>query len=515
MRKHHKRWVALFSAAAISTTGLMGVSGTAVADDKQSRSLDWPLISQGVSTYSLDGYEIGYLPPGLERYGISASSTTDRQGNRQSQISWTQGPDQLYGRVAVVRSEAFQELDDLRQSRYGHLPTGELERLEPNETFTEGAFLSEESGDLFWLEEPGVAVTTHLQPDRWGGNELVKFATSVEASEVEGEVEGAAEAENAENAENAGADAQDTAEVEQVADPPEAAEAPAEEAPAEEAPAEEVPAEEAPAEEAPTEEAPEAEAPAEEIPAEEAPTEEAPEAEAPAEEAPAEEAPETEGPAEEAPEAEAPTEEAPAEETPAEEVPAEEAPEAEAPAEEAPTEEAPAEEAPVEEAPEGEAVEDAGSRQVKECLIEQFVDFGSGETVLDTEALTPDSGAFVEQALTKGDLNDAERDRLLATVWYYGAEEQKTAATSECAQSNDMDTAEVEAVLAEVADEIAALVQEAEAAMTEGMDQVSQTGQDGEPTGEAEIDPVDAQEWQELWESLPWSIPAEADTSGS
>ncbi|GAB2490578.1 hypothetical protein [Nocardiopsis aegyptia] len=499
MRKHHKRWVALFSAAAISTTGLMGVSGTAVADDKQSRSLDWPLISQGVSTYSLDGYEIGYLPPGLERYGISASSTTDRQGNRQSQISWTQGPDQLYGRVAVVRSEAFQELDDLRQSRYGHLPTGELERLEPNETFTEGAFLSEESGDLFWLEEPGVAVTTHLQPDRWGGNELVKFATSVEASEVEGEVESAAEAENAD------ADAQDTAEVEQVADPPEAAEAPAEEAPAEEAPAEEAPAEEAPAEEAPAEEAPAEEAPEAEAPAEEAPAEEAPEAEAPAEEAPAEEAPE----------AEAPAEEAPAEEAPAEEAPAEEAPAEEAPAEEAPAEEAPAEEAPAEQAPEGEVVEDAGSRQVKECLIEQFVDFGSGETVLDTEALTPDSGAFVEQALTKGDLNDAERDRLLATVWYYGAEEQKTAATSECARANDMDTAEVEAVLAEVADEIAALVQEAEAAMTEGMDQVSQTGQDGEPTGEAEIDPVDAQEWQELWESLPWSIPAGADTSGS
>ncbi|KOX24175.1 hypothetical protein [Nocardiopsis sp. NRRL B-16309] len=488
MRKHHKRWVALFSAAAISTTGLMGVSGTAVADDKESRSLNWPLITQGVSTYSLDGYEIGYLPPGLERYGISASSATDRQGNRQSQISWTQGPDQLYGRVAVVRSEAFQELDDLRQSRYGHLPTGELERLEPNETFTGGAFLSEESGDLFWLEEPGVAVTTHLQPDRWGGNELVKFATSVEAAEVEDEVEGAAEAENA------GADAEDTAEVEPVANPPEAEE------PEEEAPAEEAPEEEAPGEEAPEEEEPEAEAPAEEAPTEEAP----------AEEAPAEEAPTEEAPAEEAPEEEEPEAEAPAEEAPEEEAPAEEEPEAEAPAEEAPAEEAPTEEAPAEE-----SVEDTRSRQVKECLIDQFVDFGSGETVLDTESLTPDSGAFVEQALSKGDLDDAERDRLLATVWYYGDEEQKNSATTECARANDIDTAAVEGVLDDVADEIAALVQEAEDAMTEGMDQVSQTGQDGELPEEGEIDPVDDEEWQELWESLPWSFPTEADTSGS
>ncbi|RKS10239.1 hypothetical protein DFP74_5996 [Nocardiopsis sp. Huas11] len=508
MRKHHKRWVALFSAAAISTTGLMGVSGTAAADDKDSQSLNWPLITQGVSTYSLDGYEIGYLPPGLERYGISASSTTDRQGNRQSQISWTQGPDQLYGRVAVVRSEAFQELDDLRQSRYGHLPTDELERLEPNETFTDGAFLSEESGDLFWLEEPGVAVATHLQPDRWGGNELVKFATSVEASEVEGEVEEAAETTEAENA-----DAQDGAVIEPVADPPQAEEAPGEEAPSEETPADDVPDEEAPAAEDPVTEP---EAPAEEAPAEEAP-------ETPAEEAPAEEAPEA--PAAEAPDAEAPVEEAPAEEAPAEEAPTEEAPDAGAPVEEAPAEEAPAaeapdaeapaEEAPVEEAPAEETADDAASRQVKECLIDQFVDFGSGQTVLDTKSLTPDSGAFVEQALTKGDLNDAERDRLLATVWYYGAEDQKTAATGECAQANDMDKAEVEAVLAEVADQIAALVQEAQAAMTEGMDQVSQTVQDGDMTEQAEIDPVDAQEWQELWESLPWSIPTGTDTSGS
>ncbi|WP_304453932.1 hypothetical protein [Nocardiopsis sp. YSL2] len=512
MRKHHKRWVALFSAAAISTTGLMGVSGTAVADDKDSRSLNWPLITQGVSTYSLDGYEIGYLPPGLERYGISASSTTDRQGNRQSQISWTQGPDQLYGRVAVVRSEAFQELDDLRQSRYGHLPTGELDRLEPNETFTDGAFLSEESGDLFWLEEPGVAVTTHLQPDRWSGNELVKFATSVEESER-----------GSEGAENANADAEDAAVVEPVAEEPAAEEpAPEPEAPAEEAPEAEAPAEEAPAPEAPEapaeepapEPAPEAPAedPAPEAPAED-PAAEAPEA--PAEEAPAEEAPEAEAPAEEAPEAEAPAEEAPETEAPAEEPapePAPEAPAEEAPAEEAP--EAPAE-VPADGAPEGEAVDSSSSRQVKECLIDQFVDFGSGETVLDAEALTPDSGAFVERALSKGDLNDAERDRLLATVWYYGAEEQKTSATGECAQANDMDRAEVEEVLAEVAHLIAALVQEAEDAMTEGMDQVSQTGQGGELPEEAEIDPVDAQEWQELWESLPWSIPAEADMNGS
>jgi hypothetical protein len=320
----------------------------------------------------------------------------------------------------------------------------------------------------------------------------------VESSEA-GDAPDAASPENADNAENA----ETVAEAEPAADPPgetaadppgetaEPVEEPAAEAP--EAPAAEAPAAEEPTAGAPVEPAPE---PAPEAPeAPEAPAAEesaAPGAEAPAEEAPAEEAPEE--PAEEAPQA------------PAGDAPAEQAPEAGAPAEEAP--QAPAEE-PAAAAPEGDTDGSARSRQVKECLITQFVDFGSGETVLDTDALSPDSGAFVEQALTKEDLTDTERDRLLATVWYYGEEEQKTAATDDCAQANELDKAEVEAVLAEVADLIAALVQEANAAVTEGMDEVSQAVRDAELTGQSEIDPVDAAEWRELWESLPWSVPAE------
>ncbi|WP_047871014.1 hypothetical protein [Nocardiopsis sp. RV163] len=179
MRKHHKRWVALLGAAAIASSGPVGLPGAVAADEKDMRTLAWPEMGQGVPSYSLDGYEIGYLPSELERHGMHASTTTDRLGNRQSQLSWMRGPDQLLGRVSVLRSDSIQQLDDLRERRYGHLPERTLERLDSGEALRSEAYLSPETGDLFWLDEPGVAVALYLQPDKWGSGELVRMAESL------------------------------------------------------------------------------------------------------------------------------------------------------------------------------------------------------------------------------------------------------------------------------------------------------------------------------------------------
>lgn len=453
MRKHHTRWVALFSAAAISTSGLVGLAGPAAADDKETEALSWPVVSQGVSSYSLDGHRIAYLPPGLDRYGINAASTTDRQGNSRSQLSWVRGPDQLYGRVSVLRSEDLQELEDLRGSRYSHLADSSLEELPESEGFEHGAYLSEETGDLFWLASPGVAVTTHLQPDRWESDELIRMAESVSAVTDPGPAEG---------------------EAEEVPED----ETPENETPEDEAPADETTEEKTPVEDTPEDEAPEEDAPEEDAPEEETPTDgvapETPEDEAPEEGATEEDVTE-EGAEEEETTEEAPVDEV-ADETPAEDT--EEAQEADLPA--APT-----------------------SREVKTCLVEHFVDFESASTVLDQEQMAPSSQEFVERAVGEGDLDDAELDRLLATVWYYGDEADKVAATDACAENLGMGRDEVEDGLSEVSGLIGELVAEANEAMTGAVDEV-------EKAASADVeDPVDAQEWEELWDSLPWSIPAE------
>ncbi|MDE3719962.1 hypothetical protein PWG71_01075 [Nocardiopsis sp. N85] len=487
MRKHRTRWVAILGVAALSVAGPIGLAGSALADEEDERSLSWPVVRQGKSSYSLDGYEIGYLPAGLERYGINASSTSDRQGGRHSQLSWMQGPDQLYGRVAVIRSEALQDLDDLRASRYSHIPDRELELVEGDAAFEQGAYLSEETGDLFWLERPGVAVATHLQPERWGPRELRRMAEEV--------AEEAGAAEPVEQEEPAQEEPAETETETAQEDPGPAPEEVVDEAPAAEAP--EAPVEEAP--EAPVDEVPANEAP--EIPADQAPVVETPQKPGAPEnpvtpvgdivdEAPAAEAPEA--PTEEAPEApevpEAPAEEVP--EAPADEVPANEAPET------------PADQAPVEDAV---TLPGSGSREVKGCLIDRFVDFEAGDSGIDESQLTPDSGAFVEQALSKDDLDDAERDRLLATVWYYGHEGDKNTALDECAQANDLDRAEVEQILNEVADIIAELVAEAEAAAAAKMEEADDKAEEVL----SDLDTVDDEEWRALWDSLPWSVPTQ------
>ncbi|MBR8745379.1 hypothetical protein [Nocardiopsis sp. MG754419] len=514
MRKHHTRWVALFSAAAISASGLVGLAGPAAADDKDTKALSWPVVSQGVSSYSLDGYELTYLPAGLDRYGVNATSTTDRQGNSQSQLAWVQGPDQLYGRVAVLRSERLQELDDLREHRYSHLSESSLEQLPESETFEHGAYLAEDTGDVFWLESPGVAVTTHLQPDRWERGELIRMAESVaEVNASEGAETPAEEA------------AEDEASQEKAPEDEVPEEAAEDEAPDDETPAEETTEDETPADEAPEDEAPTEDVPAEEAPAEDEAPEEAPVEEAPVEEAPVEEAVDEEVLPEDAVDPiETPvgnvTPEAPEEEAP-EEGATDEAVEEEG-AEEATTEDEATEEAPVDEGADEGAVEEeadvdgseaadaVSSREVKTCLTEHFVDFDSGSSDLDQEQMTPTSGQFVERALGSGDLGDDERDRLLATVWYYGDEADKVAATGDCADRFGVERSEVEDVISEVADLIAELIAEADQAMSDAMDQVEQASADTRDAASTDVeDPVGAQEWEELWDSLPWSIPSE------
>ncbi|MFD6098673.1 hypothetical protein ACFVWN_21590 [Nocardiopsis flavescens] len=502
MRKHRTRWVAILGVSALSVAGPAGLAGSALADEEDARELSWPVVRQSESSYSLDGYEIGYLPPGLERYGINATSTSDRQGGRQSQLSWVQGPDQLYGRVSVIRSQNLRELDDLRESRYSHIPDRELELVEGDAAFENGAYLSEETGDLFWLDRPGVAVAAHLQPDRWEAKELRRMA-----EEVTGE---------------GGAAVQEPAQepVEEPAQEP--AEEPAEEPvqePAEE-PAQE-PAQE-PAGEAPVDTAPDA---AEEAPAAEDLVDEVVD-EAP--QVPAEEAPETPGtpvgkpetPVDPAPEAseapalpeapEAPVDAAPEApagelpETPADDV-AGQAPEAQAPeVPETPAEVPGATDGELPPTPVDDAVTLPGvdSRAVKGCLLDNFVDFETGDSGLDESQLTKDSGEFVERALSQEDLDDAERDRLLATVWYYGDEGDKNAALDTCAQENDIERAQVEEVLDEVADLIAELVAEADAAASG----TEEAGADVDAAA-AGLDTVDDAEWRQLWDSLPWSVP--------
>ncbi|MFJ9553077.1 hypothetical protein ACIRPH_04640 [Nocardiopsis sp. NPDC101807] len=514
MRKHHTGWVALFGAAAIATSGLVGVPA-ASADERDGGALSWPLVRQGTSSYSLDGFEIGYLPPGLERYGLHASSTTDRQGVRQSQISWVQGPDQLYGRVSVIRSERVQELDDLRESRYTHLADKGLERLTAGAGLEREAYLSESTGDVFWLERPGVAVTAHLQPERWDRGELLEMAGSVT------EESGSPEAPAAE-----------------------APEAPAEEA-AQEAPAEETPAEGAPAEEAPQE------APAEEAPAEEAP-QEAPAEEAPAEEAPAEEAPAEQVPAEEAAQQVEPAAGEPAGKepatgpegageagTPAEEVPADGAVEAAPVGNPGAPQESGAAETPGEGAQES-AQEPAGSpaqtpdetpaqtpadtpvatelpegaeaRRVEECVLDRFVDFGSGATEPVGARLPLAEGEFVEQALTKEQLTAEDRDRLLATVWNHGEESAKTGAVDHCAGELRLEPAQVEGVIGAVVERVGGLVQgpaqESAPAVEQAADGSGAQEGAAADTGAAPVDPVDAREWEEMWASLPWKFEA-------
>ena len=143
------------------------------------------------------------------------------------------------------------------------------------------------------------------------------------------------------------------------------------------------------------------------------------------------------------------------------------------------------------------------------------MDFESASTDLDQEQMAPGSQEFVEQAVSEGDLDDAELDRLLATVWYYGDETDKVAAIDDCVENLGMEQDEVEDAVAEVADLIGDLVEEANEAMAEAVDEAEQASSEAPDAADVDAasveveDPVDAEEWEELWNSLPWSIPGE------
>ncbi|WP_159940121.1 MULTISPECIES: hypothetical protein [unclassified Nocardiopsis] len=484
MRKHHKRWVALLGAASIASSGLAGLPGAA-ADEKDTPAVHWPVTSQSVSSYSLDGYEIGYLPAGLERYGINASSVIDRKGNRQSQLSWIQGSDQLFGRIAVLRSDGLQELDDLRSHRYSHLPEATLQRLVRGEALEHEAYLSQETGDLFWLEEPGVAVAMHLRPDRWGSGELVRMAEAFTAHRpVQGPAEQEPAAQEPASEEGGGAQrpgpGEATMPVDKVADgvPAEVAQDEPPGRPADPAPAEE-------------------------------------------------EAPQTPGATEEPEDAETPggTEDT-------------QSPEGtgstEAPGEAGPASPGQPEEAPADGTAGG---GDPRIRQAQECLVARFVDFETRQTHLGGAETTPTSEKFLDRVLAQDRLTAAEHDRVLATVWYYGAEHDKTAAVADCARELDMARTGVEAAVSSLAALIAEIVAEANAYAAQnpaGGPRVPETAPSPaeetaeEPAGEADgaqgaeadtentiEDPVGADEWIELWESLPWSFPAATEEGTS
>ncbi|MFB9799305.1 hypothetical protein ACFFN5_01960, partial [Streptomonospora salina] len=184
MRKHQKRWIALAGATTLSVAGLVAGGTPATAEHRHGDDpLAWPVVQQSASTYRLDGFEVAYLPPGLDRYGVHADSSTGRAGERVSTITWVQGPDSVYGKVAVIRSEDVTDLEDLRTARYGRLDDDALERIEHNGS---PAYLSQKTGELFWVPEEGVGVEAYLQPDRWDPDELASMAEGVRRAQQAG-----------------------------------------------------------------------------------------------------------------------------------------------------------------------------------------------------------------------------------------------------------------------------------------------------------------------------------------
>lgn len=505
MRKHHSRWVALFGVTALATTGTVGPATVAHADEQPPA---WPVVMQGEATYSLDGYTIGHLPEGLEQYGVNASSSADRQSNRQARISWIQGADELYARVTVVRSERVQDLEDLRKSRYSHLSSNDLEQLTEGEEFDHDAYLSESTGDLFWLEKPGVAITTHLRPERWDSEELVRLAESVtetEESQLPDDDVPEPEVHVPEN--------EDAPEDEEPAEEEE----PTEEAPEEEAAEDDTPEEETP--KTPDENVGEDELPDEEVQEEEA-EDPASENETPGEEAQEEEPEGTEddvatgpgGPAEEpVGQTEDPAEEQPAEEQATEEQPTEE--QAELPVGESAPGDGdgvtdpvlPAEPVdPVEtELPEG-----VETRDVQDCFIEQFIDFDSGESALEEEELPEDTRDFLDRAVTEDELTQDEHDRLLTLVREYGDEHAKTSAVRDCAAEFGLEQDQVETMVEETAEHTDNPAPEGQEEETEEPKERTHVSED-EGAPEADIDPIDAEEWEQMWKSLPWTLPGE------
>ncbi|GAA3735880.1 hypothetical protein HDA32_001280 [Spinactinospora alkalitolerans] len=173
MRKPHKTWVALAAAAAVSVTGFGALGATAAAADRP--ALSWDVPGQE-SSYSLDGFSIGYLPPGLEGQSMKTHAAAE-DGARTSYVAWTEGRGATNGKVTIIRSDEIRTLEDLRDSRYRRLDAESLEKIDNN---GREAYLSRSTGDLFWVERPGVGVLVYLRPERWDSGELVRMGEGVQ-----------------------------------------------------------------------------------------------------------------------------------------------------------------------------------------------------------------------------------------------------------------------------------------------------------------------------------------------
>lgn len=174
MRKPSTRWVALASAATIAVAGPAIASGAAIADDEPR---PWPVVQHDASSYTLDEFVIEYLPSGLEHNGLNAKSATTGDGGRTSDITWSFGPGEVHGKITVIRDESITALDTLREAQYGHLNDEQLAEVDNKGRDT---YLAEGTGDMFWVEEPGLAVTTYLAPDTWDADELARMAAGIE-----------------------------------------------------------------------------------------------------------------------------------------------------------------------------------------------------------------------------------------------------------------------------------------------------------------------------------------------
>jgi hypothetical protein len=176
MRKHHTGWIAVAGATAVCLAGL-GAAGTAAADTTSTVAPQEGIgIERLTSNYTLDGFVIGHLPRGVERYGIHARATTGADGDRVSHIAWMEGAGTVRARVEIIRDRDIATLDDLRAERFAHLAAGRLQRVDNS---GRPAFRSAATGEVFWVEEPGVAVAALLDPAKWDAGELARFAGAI------------------------------------------------------------------------------------------------------------------------------------------------------------------------------------------------------------------------------------------------------------------------------------------------------------------------------------------------
>lgn len=162
-----------------------GPLSTAAATDEHTEAA--PVVHAQSSSYQLDGFELHYLPAGLGGYGVQASSSADKRGNRVSEIAWMQGPGTVYGKVTVIRTDGEQELADIRDTHYAHLNPDSLEQVTVGEH--EG-FLSEQTGDLFWRYDAETVIKAYLQPETWDTAELTELAAGVTQREAQQDDDG-------------------------------------------------------------------------------------------------------------------------------------------------------------------------------------------------------------------------------------------------------------------------------------------------------------------------------------